>query len=552
MTEKANELVGETLGNYTLEKLIGEGGMSAVYLVQQKRPARVVAVKVLHSEAKNQDEYTAFLARFQREADIIARLEHVNIIPIYEYGEQDQYAYLVMPYVSGGSLSQLLVRQGRLSIHQALDFMTQAASALDYAHQQHVIHRDLKPSNILLYPDGRLVLADFGIARLNEETKDEQHLTLTSEGTILGTPAYMAPEALRGETVDGRADIYALAVVFYQMLSGEIPFKGENHYAVIDKHLHEAFPALYGVNPEVPLAVDTVLTKATAKDRVERYTTAGEFVKALRDAIHNSEAATEVKATPGGVPPTQPANNAVFEKALQASSTPIPTLQPYPVPSQPQYPYAQPLPPNQAYWQQMPPPGTPMPNEWYQHPVQKREGSWSLALKIIPSLVLLTAIVLISLQVMGAFAQQPATSNNNNVQTNGTVSTTPDTQATPTNTPTFTPTPTPVQYAHNTVKTYYDQLNRHNYQAAYNQLSSNFQSSIPYDTFASGYANVERQDVTFVSEYPNDDGSVTEAVHLVVRERNSQGGIETKDLNWTGIVIQQGDGSWKIDSARFS
>ncbi|EFH87870.1 serine/threonine protein kinase [Ktedonobacter racemifer] len=579
MKENESAFLGKTVGNCTIEKVIGRGGMSTVYLAQQQRPARLVAIKILRSEAEG-EETADFLARFQREADIIARLEHVHIIPIYAYGEGEGYAYLVMPYVSGGSLSGLLGRQGKLEMHQALGFMMQAASALDYAHQQHVIHRDLKPSNFLLYPDGRLLLADFGIARLvDDRAEDEHNATLTSQGTILGTPAYMAPELLRGEEIDARVDIYALGVIFYQMLSGSVPFKGDNHYAVVDKHLYEPFPALYGVNPEVPLAVDAVLARATAKSREERYETAGAFVKALQDAIYTSEAVTEMKAVVSGVLPTLPASFAGIELVQRSAPYAMPApagylqtpQQPYPPPqsvtAQPPYP----TPANQAYWQATPQDGMPVQGSWPQQPIypqQKQERAWPLVLKALPSLALLAAIIFISLQVMGAFAQksQGNTGQSGNQQQGNVLvaTTTPASQATtvptaaPTDTPTSTPTPTPiptqtpVQKAHVVVQSYYDQLNQRDYQGAYNQLSPNFQNSLSYDRFSSGYSKVHHQDITFLSETPNGDGTVTEAVHLVVQEENDQGVVQTHEQNWTGIIIQQSDGSWKIDSAKFS
>ena len=573
MKENESGLLGKTVGNCTIEKVIGRGGMSTVYLAQQQRPARSVALKILRSEVQG-EEAAAFLVRFQREADIIARLEHVHIIPIYAYGEEEGYAYLVMPYVSGGSLSALLAKQGKLGMHQALGFMMQAASALDYAHQQHVIHRDLKPSNFLLYPDGRLLLADFGIARLADRVDDEHNATLTSQGTILGTPAYMAPELLRGEEIDERVDIYALGVIFYQMLSGSVPFKGDNHYAVVDKHLYEPFPALYGVNPEVPLAVDAVLARATAKNREERYGSAGAFVKALQDAIYTSEAVTEMKAVPGGVTPTLPASFAGIELvqrsapyATSAPRYPQMTQQPYPTPhsvtTQPSYP----TPANQAYWQATPQYGMPVQGSWPQQPLypqqkQKRTG-WPLLLKALPSIALLAAIIFISLQVMGAFAQKPSNQGQPGGSQQGNIlvsTTTPASQTTavpttaPTATPTPTPTqaPTPVQKAHAVVQSYYDQLNQRDYQGAYNQLSPNFQNSLSYDRFFSGYSKVHRQDVTFLSETPNSDGTVTEAVHLVIQEENDQGVVQTHEQNWVGIIVQQSDGSWKIDSAKFS
>src|SRR5581483_4440918 len=158
MKYQSGNLVGQTLGKCTLEKLIGQGGMGAVYLARQTRPARYVAVKVLQPNiAMDSQMYQAFLARFRREADVIARLEHVNIMPIYEYGEQDGLAYLVMPHLTGGSLRDVLSKRGALSLPEVVTYAQQAASALDYAHAQGVIHRDLKPANFLLHADGRLI-----------------------------------------------------------------------------------------------------------------------------------------------------------------------------------------------------------------------------------------------------------------------------------------------------------------------------------------------------------------------------------------------------------
>src|SRR5207245_3580807 len=151
-----------------------------------------------------------FLIRFQREADVIAQLEHVNIMPIYEYGEQDNLAYLVMPYLTGGSLSDILARKGALSLTETVVYIEQAAAALDYAHAHHVIHRDLKPGNFLLHTDGRLVLADFGIARMIQDSDSTFRAALTGTGMLLGTPEYMAPEMLNGEPVDHRVDIYEI------------------------------------------------------------------------------------------------------------------------------------------------------------------------------------------------------------------------------------------------------------------------------------------------------------------------------------------------------
>ncbi len=284
MANRHASLTGKTLGTCVLGNLLGQGGMGDVYLAQQIRPVRNVAVKVLLPEMRMSDSlYQDFLARFRREANVIARLEHINIMPIYEYGEQDGLAYLVMPYLTGGSLRDLLKQRVYLMLHEAATYLDQAASALDYAHAQGVIHRDLKPANFLLHGDGRLVLADFGIARLIHQ--ENIGSTLTSTGMLVGTPEYMAPEMAKGEAIDYRADIYELGIVLFQMISGHPPFTGDTPISIAIKHLETPLPSLHHLNPGIPLAVDAVVQKATAKERSERYSTARAFAQAFHDAI---------------------------------------------------------------------------------------------------------------------------------------------------------------------------------------------------------------------------------------------------------------------------
>ncbi len=257
-----------------------------VYLAHQSRPSRDVAVKILLPNAPvGSNLHNEFLARFQYEADIIAKLEHIHIIPIFECDEQEGLAYLVMPYLTGGSLRDILVRRGQLSLQETLTYIEQAAQALDYAHTHGVIHRDLKPGNFLLYADGRLVLADFGIARIVQGNSNFLHSTLTSTGMLLGTPEYMAPEMVLGRQIDARTDIYELGIVLFQMLSGDLPFKGRNAFEVIEKHLEQSPPLLHQLNPQIPPTVDTVIRIATAKNPADRYESAGELAQALRDAI---------------------------------------------------------------------------------------------------------------------------------------------------------------------------------------------------------------------------------------------------------------------------
>jgi serine/threonine protein kinase len=282
-------LIGKVLGTYRLEALIGKGGMSAVFRAQQLQLARRVAVKVLSPDVMlDSDLQEEFLIRFQREASLIARLEHLNIMPIYDYGKQGGIVYLVMPYLAGGTLRDVLTQRGALPLQEALTYIEQAAAALDYAHAHGIIHRDLKPSNFLLHPDGRLVLADFGIARLMQGNGNVRGMTLTSTDALLGTPEYMAPEMIRGEQVDRRTDIYELGIVLYQMLSGTVPFRGDPQLAILMKHLQEPIPLLHYSNLTVPPAVDAVIQKATAKNREDRYASAGALAQELKVAINTA------------------------------------------------------------------------------------------------------------------------------------------------------------------------------------------------------------------------------------------------------------------------
>ena len=286
MAIDSNELLGQVLGKCTLQHLLGQGGMGVVYLARQSRPRRTVAVKVLvpgmHTDPRARAE---FLVRFRREADAIAALDHINIMPIYEYGEQEEMAYLVMPFVTGGTLRTLLGKKGILSLPEVIPIVEQAAAALDCAHAQGIVHRDLKPANILFHADGRILLADFGLAKVvrgNEDSSSSDSLsTLTSAGTIIGTPEYLSPEQSTGQPIGPYTDIYALGIVVYQMLSGHVPFTGASPVAIALKHTMETPPPLLPLNPALPPEVEAVVMKAIAKLPEERFTSAGEFAQAL-------------------------------------------------------------------------------------------------------------------------------------------------------------------------------------------------------------------------------------------------------------------------------
>lgn len=304
MLTDSNELLGRTLGTCTLQRLLGRGGMGAVYLARQSRPRRTVAVKLLLPAVfLEQRPRAEFLLRFRREADAIAALDHMNIMPIYEYGEQEELAYLVMPYVPGGTLREVLEKRGILPLEEIVPIIEQAGSALDCAHAQGIVHRDLKPANILLHADGRILLADFGLAKVIKEVEQKEresngHSMLTSAGTIIGTPEYLSPEQGTGNSIDHRADIYSLGIVLYQMLAGRIPFTGTSPVAVAVKHALEAPPPLTQFNPTVSPAVDAVVMKAIAKAPEQRFSSAGEFARALRDAASGIFPQDAVKSTP--------------------------------------------------------------------------------------------------------------------------------------------------------------------------------------------------------------------------------------------------------------
>ncbi len=328
MLTNINELLGRALGTCTLKRLIGRGGMGAVYLAQQSRPKRTVAVKVLLPhlvEARPREE---FLARFRREADAIAALDHINIMPIYEYGEQGDAAYLVMPYVMGGTLRERLEVQPILPIQEVVSIIEQVAAGLDCAHALGIIHRDLKPGNILFHADGRVLITDFGLAKMLKDVteRDSGAHALTSAGSIVGTPEYLSPEQGTGSPTDYRTDVYSLGVVLYQMLAGRVPFTGATPVAVAIKHALQEPPLITQFNPTIPHSVQAVVMKALAKPPEQRFTSAGELARALRLAVSDQSATTiwEVSDTELPAAATNPttespehveqANNHVDEK----------------------------------------------------------------------------------------------------------------------------------------------------------------------------------------------------------------------------------------------
>jgi serine/threonine protein kinase len=252
----------QSIKGYKLLELIGEGAFGAVYRAHQPVVDREVAVKIILPEYANQPD---FIRRFESEAQVVAQLEHIHIVPLYDYWRDPEGAYLVMRLMKGGNLEEI-IQNGPLSLAQVARILEQVTSALAAAHRRGIVHRDMKPANILLDEDGNAYLSDFGIAKALSE---DSGLTVT--GAILGTPAYITPEQAQSMPVSAQTDIYSLGVVLYAMLTGKHPFPEASPGDLIARHLRDPLPHLEEVDPSLPSELDSVIQRATAKDSAERY-----------------------------------------------------------------------------------------------------------------------------------------------------------------------------------------------------------------------------------------------------------------------------------------
>jgi serine/threonine protein kinase len=270
-------LIGKSLGRYHILEQLGEGGMATVYKAFDTRLEREVAIKVVRRKAFPEEKIERILKRFDREAKALAKLNHANIIPIIDSGEEDGTPYLVMGYIPGGTLKEKL--KGKpIPWQEVAQLLAPIAHALAYSHKQNIVHRDIKPSNILITENGQLMLTDFGIARVLQA---EETLDLTGTGMGVGTPEYMAPEQGLGHKVDHRADIYALGIIFYEMVTGRKPFQADTPMAVVIKQINDPLPRPTQFVPDLPKDVEKTLLKALAKDPKNRYQRMGEFALAL-------------------------------------------------------------------------------------------------------------------------------------------------------------------------------------------------------------------------------------------------------------------------------
>ena len=281
------------IGRYDIKCLIGQGGMSAVYLGYDPRSQREVAIKILPPYYLHAAK---FRERFEREALMIALLEHPAIVPVYDMGEEDGQPYIVMRYMSGGSLSDKL-RRGPIPLRECMDMYMRLAPALDTAHTRGVTHRDVKPDNLLFDKYDNVFLSDFGLARLRETIG----FANISDGSVIGTPAYMSPEQIQGDReIDGRSDIYSMGVVLYQMLCGKTPFYGTTAASVMMMHLVNPVPQIHEQNKSLPLGIQAVLETALAKNPDDRYQSAGDLARAIQavtTGVHKKPSVQDLLST---------------------------------------------------------------------------------------------------------------------------------------------------------------------------------------------------------------------------------------------------------------
>ena len=372
----ADDLISKRIGNYEILEVIGHGGMATVYRARQITMDRIVALKVLPRQFVNDDTY---LQRFHREVEIVARLEHRSIVPVHDYGEFDRQPYIVMRYMPGGSVDDLLAH-GPLDSDKYLSIIEQIAPALDYAHSKNVLHRDLKPSNVLMDDGGGAYLTDFGIARILGEGHAP---TITTQG-VVGTPSYMSPEQAQGLPLDARSDVYALGVMLFEMATGQRPFQSDTPYSIAVLQVTAPPPAPRSINRNVSIGVEQVIFRALKKKPEERFASATALAEALRRAV--APPAASVHDTQPGIPrPTKP--NPIPQQAAPASQSA--TVPPPPV-------YVPPVYATPAYT-----PAPPQPSA-RRKPLRRRQGGllMSAAVGALIGCGLLTLIVVIAALVI--------------------------------------------------------------------------------------------------------------------------------------------------------
>ena len=273
---------GQKINNrYEIVKSIGEGGMANVYLANDKILDRKVAIKVLRGDLSSDDK---FIRRFQREALSVSNLSHPNIVEVYDVGEEDGEYYIVMEYIEGKTLKQLLKKRESLTLTEVIDIMTQLTDGISHAHESYIIHRDIKPQNIMIQDDGRIKITDFGIAMALNATQ------LTQTNSVMGSVHYLPPEQASGKGATVKSDIYSMGILMYELLTGTVPFKGDNAVEIALKHMKDKIPSIRKQDPSIPQSVENILLKATAKNPRNRYDTAKEMHEDLLNCLKEEHA----------------------------------------------------------------------------------------------------------------------------------------------------------------------------------------------------------------------------------------------------------------------
>jgi serine/threonine protein kinase len=296
--------IGKSLsGRYKIEEMLGQGGMSAVYKAQDPNLKRVVAVKMIHPHLSSDPD---FVKRFEEEATAVAQLRHPNIIQVYDFNNDDDNYYMVLEFVPGETVQDHLKRLNasgrRISITKAIEYIAEICDAVDYAHQRGMIHRDIKPANLMINVTGQAILMDFGIAKI---VGGQRH---TATGAVVGTAMYMAPEQIKGENPDRRADIYSLGVTLFEMLSGHPPYEADSAMTLMMMHVNDPVPDVRKLNPDVPDDLVAVINKSLAKEPNQRYQTAAQMAAALRNVLGRIKAgaSAEAPAPPGATTVEKP------------------------------------------------------------------------------------------------------------------------------------------------------------------------------------------------------------------------------------------------------
>ncbi|GCE25558.1 hypothetical protein KDA_10420 [Dictyobacter alpinus] len=499
-----DDFIGTILGNYTLERIVGYGDWSTVYLARQLHPGRLVAVKVAQSHPSVDRDSSL---KFSHEIVNITQLDHPNVISLLDYDDCNQQAYLVMPYIGGGSLDQALKRYGKLPTQQVLSYLLQVASALDYLHARQIIHGNLKPANCLLYPDDHLVLTDFAVMSMYDAGSGGDRLL---DQTTM--PLYMSPEMVQGEPLTISSDIYQLGILLFQMLCGHVPFKADGTYAIMRQHLQEPLPSIHTLNPDLPLGITRVLQKATAKKSEERYQSAGELVRAFALALTSVDSGQQHRAH--HIHPAEPILVLADPGIPEYISAPAATL-PAPIPDTATPVMIENIPDMKISGFTAP-----------QKRIYLRASTVSrkshvlqfLLLKCTPLILLVAIVTLGFLHVLGAFASPTLTSS---------------------------------EQAGMLINQFYEDLNQHNYQAAYALCSPGFQKHMSYEQFVLSYHQFLHSDIVVrqMVEHSRSDVGIT--LNLQVREQGYPAKV-VQYYRWNSSVDRQPDGSWKIEQADLS